>query len=78
MEKPKEIVLVTHYEDCDSEFVGDYAYLEIFFDGELVFTGGDSYHDKGEVRGQSWLEGVEYALGELPDVVYVKKADVPF
>lgn len=63
MKKPKKIEIVTIYPDHDPECVGDYESVEVEFDGKVVIRFGDYYHEKGDVRADAFVRGVQYALG---------------
>lgn len=56
--------IVTHYSTEDPDCSGEYFYVDIVKEGQIVATFGDHYHDKGIVRATSWVEGYKAALKE--------------
>lgn len=67
---------VVHYDNSDTDFGGDYFGIELFNqEGKRIKKYGDYYHDKGDLKCQEFISGVEYALDKKATVEVVKKAD---
>lgn len=66
MEHQKPVVRITkitHYSENDDDCDGDYHDVELLDDtGNVIAHFGDYYHDKGDVKADSFIEGIEYAL----------------
>jgi hypothetical protein len=52
MNKFKEVI---HYAEDDKDFNGEYFFIEIFKDDQLVVTYGDYYNDKGNKNRKDFL-----------------------
>lgn len=70
-----ELRVVWHYDSYDKDFCGDYWGIEVFHNGERVRIWGDCYHDSGREKLEGFLDGIEFATGEYPNVTIVRVAD---
>lgn len=64
-----KLIVTTHYSVDDPECMGDYHFVTvekagIFVDKDYVIVQfGDYYHDKGDLKADAFIQGVEWALG---------------
>ena len=66
----KEIKIITHYYNIDTNFGGDYAGVSVYLDNVLVKTYGDYYHDKGTEKSEGFLDGIKYIY---PNIKVIKE-----
>lgn len=57
-ETPVKIKVVVHYSPDDIEFNCDYYQIDIYLNGFKIKEFGDYYHDKGNIRAESYLDGI--------------------
>jgi hypothetical protein len=67
---------VVHYLESDPDCNGDYCYIEIFQDDELVAQYGDHYHEKGRQRAEGFFDAVNVLLGDDWEYEHETVADV--
>lgn len=56
MKLPKKVQVHYVFPSKD-DFGGDYYSVRLLFDGKVVATFGDYYHDKGDVQAESFVRG---------------------
>jgi hypothetical protein len=54
------ITIRTHYLREDTEFIYDYASVDVLVDGAVAVSYGDYYHDKGSEKAQGFVAAVEW------------------
>lgn len=59
-----KIKIVTKYCNDDTEFMSDYLGVDVYVDDPLVRSYGDYYHDKGDIRAESFVEGLTYGMSK--------------
>lgn len=69
-----KIEIIQHYDKSDVDCGSDYISVDVKIDGEVVETYGDYYHEKGETRAESFVEGVKWALKDKN--IYLEKLAV--
>lgn len=79
---PSILRVITHYAEDDPDFRGDYLSVDLFDgDGRRLIGFRDHYHDKGEIRVESFVDGLQFARSrvDLPpaEVTYERVADGP-
>jgi hypothetical protein len=68
---PKK-VWVNYTFPSKNDFGGDYCGVEVVFDGKVVETYGDYYHDKGDAKAEAFIAGF-FAAHEQPVPAYEAK-----
>lgn len=73
-----QIEIITHYSKDDPQCNGDYRSVDVKIDGKMIESYGDSYHEKGDIRAESFVEGVKWALETINeyDGIEVTQLDV--
>lgn len=57
-ESPVKIKVIIHYDVNDITFNSDYTSIDIYINGFKIKSFGDSYHDDGWERAESYLDGI--------------------
>lgn len=71
-----KIFKITHFEESDTECLGDYFDIELQDEnGKVITKFGDYYHDKGQEQAKGFFKGIEYITGELVEVIKKDVAD---
>lgn len=68
-----KIEIITHYAKEDKDFSSDYYSVDVKINGKIVEHFSDHYHEKGKIRAEEFVRGIQYALGA--DSVTVTLAD---
>jgi hypothetical protein len=59
-----KVQIIFHYPNTDQDCDGDYYYVEIKVDGQIIKSYGDYYHDHGQDKAHAFLEGLAYCKGK--------------
>lgn len=70
--KIKKVEVITYYPKDDEDFSGDYSRVVIKINGKIVRQYGDAYHEKGDTRAESFLDGVGFVTS-YPEPIYSDK-----
>ena len=63
--------VIEHFDKGDEECGGDYHYVTVDLNGKQVVEFGDDYHDKGQERAESWIQGFIFAHRTIKDKIEV-------
>lgn len=70
----RQIQILFHYDERDTEFKGDYTRVDIILDGVRHRSYGDYLHDKGGVQAESYVQGYVNAVG--PELFNVTRDNI--
>jgi hypothetical protein len=75
MRKPEVVKVVYHYAKTDNEFVNDYHYAEIYFDGKPVLEmfGEDDTSEEMDAQIKSFFILAKYVWGDSFPVAEIEK-----
>jgi len=62
--KLKQVKVVFHFCNYDTDFREDYTSVDIYLDGVLATTYQDGYHDNGLEKARGFVDALKYLCGE--------------
>lgn len=69
--RPSKITIKTYYDKLDKDFSEDYIGIDVLLDKKVIYSYGDDYHDKGQIKAEAFLAGVLSVFQETIEVEWI-------